>query len=266
MKKLLLLITALFILASVEGQILRYSNYTAPAPPEPETELRGPDELYDGHSVVWLEHDTLLTESGGAVSAWTDIANGYQLIPYATDGSTATSDNYPSWTESNGVVFDGTDDVLKYLVDGWGIFGTGTVYAVVKQVGWAANGVLFSYAGAGSVRVGQKGTTPEIRALHSSGDSPGITNFTIGTIGILVMHVDGSNNTVTLSLNNGTPVTNTADLSGFYANGVILGATRWVDPALQRYGNVAIYAIIYRDQIDTGATLTAIYNYLDAKY
>lgn len=33
MKKLLLLITGLFILASVEGQILRYSNYTAPTPP-----------------------------------------------------------------------------------------------------------------------------------------------------------------------------------------------------------------------------------------
>lgn len=33
MKKLLTLITALFILASVEGQILRYSNYTAPATP-----------------------------------------------------------------------------------------------------------------------------------------------------------------------------------------------------------------------------------------
>ena len=33
MKKLLLLITALFLFASVEGQILRYSNYTAPAPP-----------------------------------------------------------------------------------------------------------------------------------------------------------------------------------------------------------------------------------------
>jgi len=32
MKKLLLLITGLFILASVEGQILRYSNYTTPIP------------------------------------------------------------------------------------------------------------------------------------------------------------------------------------------------------------------------------------------
>ena len=32
MKKLLLLITALFILASAEGQILRHSNYTAPTP------------------------------------------------------------------------------------------------------------------------------------------------------------------------------------------------------------------------------------------
>lgn len=33
MKKLLLLITGLLLLFSVEGQILRYSNYTAPAPP-----------------------------------------------------------------------------------------------------------------------------------------------------------------------------------------------------------------------------------------
>ena len=33
MKKLLLLITALFILASVEGQILRYGNYTSPPTP-----------------------------------------------------------------------------------------------------------------------------------------------------------------------------------------------------------------------------------------
>ena len=31
MKKLLFFITALFLLVSVEGQILRYSNYTAPA-------------------------------------------------------------------------------------------------------------------------------------------------------------------------------------------------------------------------------------------
>ena len=37
MKKLLLLITGLLLLFSVEGQILRYSNYTTPVPPTPET-------------------------------------------------------------------------------------------------------------------------------------------------------------------------------------------------------------------------------------
>lgn len=43
MKKLLLLITGLFLLFSVEGQILRYSNYTAPVPPEETPEFTSGD-------------------------------------------------------------------------------------------------------------------------------------------------------------------------------------------------------------------------------
>ena len=268
MKKLLLLITALFILASVEGQILRYSNYTAPTPPEPEPELRGPDELWDGHTVVWLEHDTLLTESSGAVSAWTDIVNGYTLLPYASDGSAGTSDNYPSWTAENGVVFDGVNDVLKYMVSGWTTFGS--IYAVVKQVSWTNNDVLFGYGGTGATRVSQaltaEGGSPNIHITHSSGSSPAILDFTLDSWGLLTLEIDGSVPSASLQLNDGTPVTNTLSMVGFTSAGVILGAIHAAPPTLQRWGNVAIKAIIFRDQIDTGTTLTAIYNYLDAKY
>lgn len=263
MKKLLLLITGLLLLVSIEGQILRYSNYVAPTPPEPETELRGPDELWDGHSVVWLEHDTLLTESSGAVSAWTDIANGYQLIPYATDGSTATSDNYPSWTESNGVVFDGVDDAMRVMIDGWSTFGT--VYAVVKAVSWNSDDVLFGYAGTGAVRVSQRSSTPNIAIAKASGTVGGLS-FTLGEVGILVLHTNEATPISTLSLNGGEPIENTGAMVGYTSAGVLLGAAHAGGGAFQRYGNVAIKAIIYRDQIDSGATLTAIYNYLNNKY
>lgn len=224
----------------------------------------GIEELYDGHTVIWLEEDTGITESEGKVSKWVDIANGYELIPYASDGSTATIDNYPSWSSGNGVTFDGTDDVLKYMVSGWTSFGT--VYAVVKQNSWSADDVLFSYAGLGSVRVSQKGTTPEIVGTKSSGSTPGISGLTLGSIGILIMHNDPNTPLQTVSLNGGTAVESSSAFIGYASAGVILGAVHSTAPAFQRYANVTIYAIIYRDQIDSGATLTAIYDYLSTKY
>lgn len=265
MKKLLLLITGLLLLFSVEGQILRYSNYTAPVPPEPEQELRGPDELYDGHTKAWYAFDTLVSVTDNAVTQWNDLSgNGYHLLPYATDGTEGTASNRPAWHTTNGVIFDGVDDAMRVMISGWTTFGT--IYAVVRQVSWAAKDVLFGYPGTGSVRVAQKGTTPNILASQSSGDSPEITNFTLGTVGILVMHTNAAGNSILLSLNGGTAVENTTDMTFFTSGGVLLGAAHAVYPELQRWGNVAIYEIIYRDQIDSGATLTDIYNYLDAKY
>lgn len=268
MKRLLLLISGLLLLFSVEGQILRYSNYTAPVPPEPEQELRGPDELWDGHTVIWLESDTLLTESGGAVSAWTDISNGYVLLPYATDGSVATLSNYPSWTESGGVVFDGTDDVLKYVVSEWTSFGT--TYAVVKQVSWTNSDVLFSYAGTGTSRVAQsltaEGGSPNFHLSYASGSSLAITGLAIGAWGLLTVEIDETVPWGSLQLGDGTPVTNTNTMVGYTSAGVILGATHAAAPALQRHGNVAIMAIIFRNQIDDSLTKAIIKAYLVDKY
>lgn len=267
MKRFFLLITGLLLLFSVEGQILRYSNYTTPVPPEPEQELRGPDELYDGHTKAWYAFDTLVSVTDNAVTQWNDLSgNGYHLLPYATDGSAGTVDNRPAWHVSDGITFDGTDDAMRYMVSGWTTLGQRTIYAVVRMVSWTANDVLFGYGGSGSVRVAQKTTTPNIYGLHSSGDGTAITNFTIGTVGILVYDVDQTANTTALSLNGGTATSNTTTLATFQAGGILLGAAHAAYPALQRWGNVAIYEIIYRDQIDAGATRTAIYNYLDAKY
>lgn len=265
MKKLSTILIALLLLLSAEGQILRYSNYTAPTPPEPEPELYGVAELWDGHTKAWYVYDTAVSVTDNYVTQWNDISgNDYHLLPYATDGSAGTVDNRPGWHTTNGITFDGTDDAMRVTISGWTTFGT--IYAVIRPVTWAANDVMFGYSGTGSVRVAQKGTTPNILLTHASGDSPAISTWTLNTTGILVMHVDGANDLATLALNGGTAVENTTDMAGFTSGGVLLGATHAAYPALQRWGNVAIYEIIYRDQIDSGATLTAIYNYLNAKY
>lgn len=227
--------------------------------------LYGIPELHDGHTVIWLENDVGITQSGGAVSKWTDITNGYELIPYATDGGTATSANYPTWTEAGGVVFDGTDDVLKYMVSGWTTL-YGSIYAVVKQVSWVNDGVLFSYGGVGGTRVNQRTQSPYIVVSNSSGRSVPITDFAINTWGLITLEVDGANNILTIQLGDGTPVQNSADANGFTSGGIILGATHAAAPALQRYGNVAIYAIVVRDAIDNATTKAAIKAYLTNKY
>lgn len=81
MKKLLLLITALFLLISVEGQILRYSNYTTPTPP------------------------TVLVESisvWGTGGATTISTNGGTLQMLKKTLPTNAADTSVTWSRTNG--------------------------------------------------------------------------------------------------------------------------------------------------------------------
>ena len=272
MKKLSTILIALLLLLSAEGQILRYGNSTyTPPVEEPEVELRGPDELWDGHTKIWLEHDTLLTESSGAVSAWEDIENGYVLISYAADGSAGTSGNYPSWTEVGGVVFDGTDDLLRVVDGEWQSFGT--VYLICKHVTWTNSDIIYEYEGfdgtdysyAAGIRIAQRTTTPDIRIAWSGGYSTNaITSLSLNTWGLLT--TEWIDDAQTLQHNDGTPITMNIDLPTWAVGGFILGAGHAAAPAFQRYSNIAVKAVIVRDQIDDSSTKAAIKAYLTAKY
>lgn len=87
MKKLLLLITALFILASVEGQILRYSNYTAPAPPEePSGGITDDFEAYSagniggqGNWVAVAYNFTVIDDSGNNIIRPTQTSSANKI-------------------------------------------------------------------------------------------------------------------------------------------------------------------------------------------
>jgi hypothetical protein len=263
MKRILILILLAFLFLPIEAQIIRANPfYVTPV----AGELYGIDELWDGHTKAWFEYDTAVSVTSGLVTQWNDISgNGNHLLPYASDGSAGQEANRPAWHTTNGITFDGTDDVLKVTITGWTTFGS--VYAVIKQVAWASNDVMFAYSGTGSVRVGQKGTTPNLLLLHASGDGAAGSTLTVGDWGIIRLRVYAVvNDNAVMVINDGSELANTTDMDGFTSGGVILGAVHAAAPALQRYGNVAIKEIIYRDIVDSSGDETAIYNYLKTKY
>ena len=131
MKKLLLLITGLLLLVSVEGQILRYSNYTAPtsAPSEGncdeyETVLTAmttdPDATNQGYqntlvvdlkaAGVWSKGDVIY------VTAVHTNTGGEARINWKNPGTFNLSDpgsTNPTFTSYEGFASDGTSDYLS---------------------------------------------------------------------------------------------------------------------------------------------------------
>lgn len=104
MKKLLLLITALFILASVEGQILRYSNYTAPK----KDTLTYAGVIGDDNTFGWYIADAdNITLNGSEVDYWNDISGNANHL------YRAGSDQRPDWDAVNGEIDFTTIDELR---------------------------------------------------------------------------------------------------------------------------------------------------------
>jgi len=127
MKKLLLLITGLLLLFSAEGQILRYSNYTAPTPPEE-------DEYYSEYQTVYNAfgtepHDTIadlqeaLVYSLDTAGYWDKMDVFYvfashngtdALINWVNPGTyDATNVSETSFTQWEGFTGDGTADYIN---------------------------------------------------------------------------------------------------------------------------------------------------------
>lgn len=125
MKKLLLLITGLLLLVSVEGQILRYSNYTEPA---------SPPDFYDEYDTVYAAfatkpHDTIadlqeaLVYSLDTAGYWDRMDILYVLASHTeADGLinwispseyTATNVSSTTWAQWIGFTGDGTADYLN---------------------------------------------------------------------------------------------------------------------------------------------------------
>jgi len=170
MKKLLLLITALFILASAEGQILRYSNYTAPAQLVTSIDVwgtGGATTIATNGGTLQMLKKTLPTNAADTSATWsringsgtasisaggllTALTNGTVTArATANDGSAVYGEE--EITISNQVVemvYNGKFD----SADGWNTSGTMTISG--GEVSWSSSspyGICVQNAGSGSM-------------------------------------------------------------------------------------------------------------------
>ena len=253
MKKLLLLITALFILASVEGQILRYSNYTAPVPPEKDT-LTYAGVIGDDNTFGWYIADAdNLTLNGSEVDYWNDISGDANHL------YRAGSDQRPDWDADNGEVdFTTLDELRKTSVVHDSPY---TIYAVLRINTPSANSSLITLAvDSYYVRATIPTTTTHIGlTANANYIEPNYDFFTEDEYFILRIVVnDTVSNGSKLQINENTAYVGT--LEAVTSDRIRLGAGNGNE------SDVSYKEIIIRSHLDDSNEQQLIVDYLNDKY
>lgn len=165
MKKILLLITALFLLISAEGQILRYSNYVEPTPPPDFTDEYDTvyaafatkphidtadifnDFVYSLDSAGFWDRAHYLNVYCGASTSADALIN---WINPGTNNATAV--NSPTFTRYRGFDFNGSSQYLNTNFNPYGIVAqddaTGIVY--IREDNAEAGPAYSAYDGSGN--------------------------------------------------------------------------------------------------------------------
>lgn len=246
MKRLLTIIIGLFLLVSLNGQIMRYSNYVAP--PSGGLDTAGFHALVtDGHTKGWYNigdgSATYLTKDGSnLVSAWIDLVGTNDLVQ-------ATADYQPVYS-SGGITFDGSDD---YLLKAFTYVKPEVIYIRFQQVTWADNDAIFDGNSDASIALWQDGTSPTIK-LFISGGVASNTDLATGTMGVVRVIYNDANSQI--RVNNEDPTTVASGTTGS-SGGFKLG-----DGGGFGNSNIQVQEIILRDQVDTSGNDALIMTYM----
>ena len=244
MKKLLLLITGLLLLLSVDGQILRYSNYVAPTLPEDPPSSDPPSFLTsDGYTEMWfIDDEANVTKDGSnLVTVWDDLSsNDFDL---ANEGNGAE----PTWSAS-GITFNGAGDQL------WNTeinqAQPYVMYIVMRQLSWTTFDRLFGFQSS-DIYLWQRTATPSVQfvanSTYSNIDGP------TTSLGVVVVRLNGANSKI--QINDGEPIT--------FNGGA--GATNDINIGKEE-GHILVREIIVRSAADDSTNEAAILSYLMVKY
>lgn len=188
MKKLFLLITGLLLLFSLEGQILRYSNYTAPPPATVLVQsidvwgTGGATTISTNGGTLQMLKKTLPTNAADTTVTWsringtgtanisaggllTALTNGTVTVrATANDGSAVYGEEVITISnQSTNMVYNGTFD----SADGWNTAGTMTItggqltwssataaYAICSQLDVSSSGPMTNLATSTAYNIG----------------------------------------------------------------------------------------------------------------
>ena len=252
MKKLLLLITALFLLVSVDGQILRYSNYTAPTPPE-EPASNAPSFLTsDGDTELWLiasEESTITKDGSNLVNEWRDYLGSARKVVNTDENSMY----YPLWT-AGGVSFDGS---VQYLTGAFTLTQPETVYIVFTLETYATWRYIFDGI-TGDVGALLTETTNNVWNAYAGTVSSGKT-LSLNTAYVAAITFNGASSVY--QINDDTPITGNFGSSNM--GGLTLGRTMG---SAGTNADVVIKEVIVRSASDSETNRNAVVTYLINEY
>jgi len=213
------------------------------------------EPIANSNTVAWYDSSDLSTitkDGSDYVSLWKDKLNsGRDLIQN-------TGVRQPKWFDTDGILFDGTNDFMRTVAFTWA--QPEMIYMVFKQV-TPYVGVRYIFdsdqyeRGYVFTRSAPNGLAPGVRSTEP------ITNFQlpINTFGIMRVLFNGANSK--FIINNNTPQTCTFgvyNMDGFTLAGV--------GPNGAGGANIQVKEIILRKVVDTTENETRIYNYLKNKY
>jgi len=244
MKRLLAILTGLLLLLSVDGQILRYSNYVAPTLPEDPPSSDPPSFLTsDGYTEGWFIADeaNVTKDVSDLVTEWDDLSsNDFDL---ANDGGTAR----PTWSV-NGITFDGSDQLYNIEHNQAQPY---VMYMVINQTGWTNFDRVFTFQGSDFILT-QRNASPTVQ-FGANGTYTNFDDLTANTLGVLVVRINGASSK--LQVNAGTPTTFNSGAGNL--NDFNIGKEETV---------MVVREIIIRSVADDSTNETAILDYLMTKY
>lgn len=249
MKKLLLLITGLLLLFSVEGQILRYSNYTAPAPPDEEPEP--PSFLSsDGYTAAWyIAEEANLTLDNDSVSTWQDMTSNNRDLTQSLEA------NRPVWNDGGYITLVSTSG----MATGAFTFGQPSFYyAVIYQHTFSASAYVFAPYTSTNIRIRQHSTSSSDFEIYAgTWWQPVESDSQLGEWQLIRILLNGANSRLVINNNSD----NTGDVGTSNPSGFRLGNSVGSNSA-----NVSFREIILRTGTESPENEAAIVEYLRDKY
>lgn len=211
-----------------------------------------PSVLNDGNTWIWGEFKRNVTVD---VTDVTDV----------TEWGDRRGGNYPSLTPAfigteptlreTGIYFNGVNNVLTT-----GVLPLNqpiTVYAIMRQISWTANDILFDGGGTLDCALRQRTSSPSVNTFAGA-NTPINGDLVLNTFSIVRVVFNGVSSTLQVDENTKT----TGDVGTIDPEGFTLGAS---GAGTSAYSEVEYQEFIVREGVDSEKNQGEIYTYLEKK-
>lgn len=198
---------------------------------------------------AWFRFNSGITVTGSGVAQWDDASGNNRHLLQGTDA------NRPPKQVDGSLLFDGTNHFMKCT--GFTLNQPTTVYILGKHITWTAGDCLFEGNAAGTGRVAQTGSSPNLRASSDAGITFIDSNpdLALDTYGVITAVFNGASSQIRINSN--------AAVSGDAAAGNMGGFNLGSRTTTANAANIQVKEIIICAAANDTATQDQVIAYLN---